>query len=363
MHSPSQVVGDKYHFSPADAAMFQAWLVPALSFYRNRRATALECLRHPWLATVPGGDGSFVDWGADPALTMQVLQDLAADGQAVAPRLPGVPGFDSPLDVEEAEDELAALEALREERIEAGDFDTADAIEEELVSALAAQQGGSNDKGGASGSSSEDLEGSPPPPPPPLPDHRGRGMERAEHDSDAGHGHKHGSSSSGLAPEEEDAEVADLMVQEAALVQLLEERGEDGAGAVDDKEGEDEETSALRKDLQDVRSLIESILKHKSRRELILQQQQRARALLGGQQAASSGSADEAGATVALPTADSDGAGGYSILQSLRYWTGGGCAACSCCAVIIFGCAPASWWHWRGPRYRFLRLRYCKRAL
>lgn len=43
------VLTDKYNWSPQDAKDFAAFLRPMLDFDPNRRATAAECLQHPWL--------------------------------------------------------------------------------------------------------------------------------------------------------------------------------------------------------------------------------------------------------------------------------------------------------------------------
>nr|BAN20768.1 srpk [Riptortus pedestris] len=43
------VLTDKYNWTPQDAKDFAAFLRPMLDFDPNRRATAAECLQHPWL--------------------------------------------------------------------------------------------------------------------------------------------------------------------------------------------------------------------------------------------------------------------------------------------------------------------------
>lgn len=43
------VLTEKYHWDPKDAREFTSFLRPMLEFDQNRRATAAECLNHPWL--------------------------------------------------------------------------------------------------------------------------------------------------------------------------------------------------------------------------------------------------------------------------------------------------------------------------
>ncbi|XP_076859846.1 SRSF protein kinase 1a [Brachyhypopomus gauderio] len=45
-----EVLLDKYEWSPEDADAFTDFLVPMLELIPEKRATAAECLRHPWLA-------------------------------------------------------------------------------------------------------------------------------------------------------------------------------------------------------------------------------------------------------------------------------------------------------------------------
>lgn len=43
------VLREKYEWSPKDAEEFADFLKPMLDYDPNRRATAAECLKHPWL--------------------------------------------------------------------------------------------------------------------------------------------------------------------------------------------------------------------------------------------------------------------------------------------------------------------------
>lgn len=51
------VLVDKYRFARADAAAAADFLTPILDFDPQRRATAEDCLAHPWLAAEGEGDG------------------------------------------------------------------------------------------------------------------------------------------------------------------------------------------------------------------------------------------------------------------------------------------------------------------
>ena len=43
---------DKYDWSEEDAKMFSDWLTPMLHFDPEKRATAHECLKHPFLKDI-----------------------------------------------------------------------------------------------------------------------------------------------------------------------------------------------------------------------------------------------------------------------------------------------------------------------
>lgn len=45
-----EVLLDKYEWSQEDAETFADFLLPMLELIPEKRATAAECLRHPWLA-------------------------------------------------------------------------------------------------------------------------------------------------------------------------------------------------------------------------------------------------------------------------------------------------------------------------
>ena len=45
-----QVLEEKYKFSAADAEQIASFLAPMLKFNPLQRASAQECLKHPWLA-------------------------------------------------------------------------------------------------------------------------------------------------------------------------------------------------------------------------------------------------------------------------------------------------------------------------
>jgi serine/threonine protein kinase len=44
-----EVLTEKYDWSDSEAQEFTSFLLPMLDFDPNRRATAAECLKHPWL--------------------------------------------------------------------------------------------------------------------------------------------------------------------------------------------------------------------------------------------------------------------------------------------------------------------------
>ncbi|CAI8044191.1 SRSF protein kinase 3, partial [Geodia barretti] len=43
------VLTEKYHWEVEEAAAFTAFLTPMMAFFPPARATAHECLQHPWL--------------------------------------------------------------------------------------------------------------------------------------------------------------------------------------------------------------------------------------------------------------------------------------------------------------------------
>ena len=48
--SPYEVLVEKYGWDPQEAQEFADFLLPMLEYDPAMRATALECLQHPWLA-------------------------------------------------------------------------------------------------------------------------------------------------------------------------------------------------------------------------------------------------------------------------------------------------------------------------
>lgn len=48
-----EVLTEKYEWDPEQAREFADFLHPMLAFDPNQRATAAECLMHPWLTGVP----------------------------------------------------------------------------------------------------------------------------------------------------------------------------------------------------------------------------------------------------------------------------------------------------------------------
>lgn len=49
--SLKNVLMEKYEWADQDAQDFSDFLVPMMNFIPEKRATAAECLQHPWLNT------------------------------------------------------------------------------------------------------------------------------------------------------------------------------------------------------------------------------------------------------------------------------------------------------------------------
>lgn len=47
------VLTEKYNWSPMEAAKFTSFLEPMLAYDPHNRATALDCLQHPWITNEP----------------------------------------------------------------------------------------------------------------------------------------------------------------------------------------------------------------------------------------------------------------------------------------------------------------------
>ena len=56
-----EVLVEKYQWDERDAIELADFLLPMLEFDPEKRATAEECLQHPWLAENPSSDGEQVD--------------------------------------------------------------------------------------------------------------------------------------------------------------------------------------------------------------------------------------------------------------------------------------------------------------
>jgi len=55
-----EVLHEKYHFSEEDTNLINSFIQPMLHFNPQRRATATECLNHPWIKDVDVNDFSSV---------------------------------------------------------------------------------------------------------------------------------------------------------------------------------------------------------------------------------------------------------------------------------------------------------------
>ena len=65
------VLTQKYNWSGRDAKLFADFLTPMLEYDTRRRATALECLKHPWISP-PKNDARKTK--SSPLSTAEVLQ-------------------------------------------------------------------------------------------------------------------------------------------------------------------------------------------------------------------------------------------------------------------------------------------------
>ena len=48
----SEVLREKYEWEEQEAKEFTSFLIPMLDFVPDKRATAAQCLKHPWLKGV-----------------------------------------------------------------------------------------------------------------------------------------------------------------------------------------------------------------------------------------------------------------------------------------------------------------------
>lgn len=76
---PAQVLCEKYGLSEVDALMVESFMLPCLRFNPETRATAMDCLRHPWLM-INTENGQFIDWADHPEMVPQIASQAAAIG-------------------------------------------------------------------------------------------------------------------------------------------------------------------------------------------------------------------------------------------------------------------------------------------
>ena len=86
-----EVLLEKYEWPMKDAQELSDFLVPMLDYHTDRRATAEDCLKHPWLASVGplttdnDGAAALIEQLVKP----QCLNDvLVGDGAATASTVP-----------------------------------------------------------------------------------------------------------------------------------------------------------------------------------------------------------------------------------------------------------------------------------
>lgn len=73
-----EVLTEKYEWDAEEAREFSDFLLPMLAFDPNERATAAECLQHPWLTGVPL-DGHQRRLQAERRLCMAFVHQSAAE--------------------------------------------------------------------------------------------------------------------------------------------------------------------------------------------------------------------------------------------------------------------------------------------
>ena len=78
-----EVLTEKYEWDVEEARDFAEFLHPMLAFDPEQRATAAECLQHPWLTGVPLTDGQLIQRQAERLQLQQQLQvsRRTVDGQ------------------------------------------------------------------------------------------------------------------------------------------------------------------------------------------------------------------------------------------------------------------------------------------
>lgn len=72
------VLMEKYEYSEQDAKEFAEFLVPLLDFVPDKRPTAGQCLRHPWVASVPRSNGEERNGACDAV--QEGLRNIALAG-------------------------------------------------------------------------------------------------------------------------------------------------------------------------------------------------------------------------------------------------------------------------------------------
>ncbi|TFJ87661.1 hypothetical protein NSK_001011 [Nannochloropsis salina CCMP1776] len=109
--SLEEVLREKYRFSQNEARAAADFLVPMLDFNPQRRATAQQCLAHPWLAPLDAGDSKLPSrYPLANAASPKIAQGLPSTSQANVPN-PAARAIGEEVMGQIEEDDTVALEA------------------------------------------------------------------------------------------------------------------------------------------------------------------------------------------------------------------------------------------------------------
>lgn len=95
-----EVLTEKYEWSTRDAAEFSDFLLPMLNYNIYERATALECLNHPWISNQYPVDYMFRTISPYTTLSLAAGNSINGGGNLTSATIPPhalIPGFDAHL--------------------------------------------------------------------------------------------------------------------------------------------------------------------------------------------------------------------------------------------------------------------------
>jgi hypothetical protein len=95
-----QVLTEKYEWSTRDAAEFSDFLLPMLNYNIYERATALECLHHPWMSGQYPSDYMFRTISPYTTLSLAAGNSINGGGNLSSATIPPhalLTGFDAAL--------------------------------------------------------------------------------------------------------------------------------------------------------------------------------------------------------------------------------------------------------------------------